>query len=53
VEGSEPWKPLAAFSSSFLSDLKTKRVGTYNREWHAEMVERESFIEDLMKRLGN
>jgi hypothetical protein len=38
--------------TSFLSDLKTERVGTDNREWHAEMVERESFVEDLMKRLG-
>jgi hypothetical protein len=39
--------------TSFLSDLKTERVGTDNREWHAEMVEREAFVEDLMKRLGN
>jgi hypothetical protein len=38
---------------SYLSDLKTERVGTDNREWHAELVERESFVEDLMKRLGN
>lgn len=38
---------------SFLSDLKTERVGTDNREWHAEMVERETFVEDLIKRLGN
>jgi len=38
---------------SYLSDLKTERVGTDNREWHAEMVERESFVEDLMKRLGS
>ena len=37
---------------SYLSDLKTERVGTDNREWHAEMVERESFVKDLMKRLG-
>ena len=39
--------------TSFLSDLKTERVGTDNREWHAEMVERETFVEDLIKRLGN
>jgi hypothetical protein len=39
--------------TSFLSDLKTERVGTDNREWHAEMVEREAFVEDLMKRLGH
>jgi len=38
---------------SYLSDLKTERVGTDNREWHAEMVERESFVEDLMRRLGS
>jgi hypothetical protein len=39
--------------TSFLSDLKTERVGTDNREWHAEMVERETFVGDLIKRLGN
>jgi hypothetical protein len=39
--------------TSFLSDLKTERVGTDNREWHAEMVERETFVEELIKRLGN
>jgi hypothetical protein len=39
--------------TSFLSDLKTERVGTDNREWHAELVEREAFVEDLIKRLGN
>lgn len=39
--------------TSYLSDLKTERVGTDNREWHAELVERETFVEDIMKRLGN
>jgi hypothetical protein len=38
---------------SFLSDLKTERVGTDNREWHAELVAREAFVEVLIKRLGN
>jgi hypothetical protein len=38
--------------TSFLSDLKTERVGTDNRKWHAEMVASESFVEDLIKRLG-
>jgi len=38
---------------SSLPDLKTDRVGTDNKEWHAEMVERETFVEDLIKRLGN
>jgi hypothetical protein len=33
--------------TSFLSDLKTERVGTDNREWYAEIVEREAFVEDL------
>jgi hypothetical protein len=36
---------------SFLSDLKTERVGTDNREWHAEFVEREIFVADLIRRL--
>lgn len=39
--------------TSYLLDLKTERVGTDNREWHAEMVEREALVEDLMKRLRN
>lgn len=38
---------------SFLSDLKTERVGTDNREWHAEFVEREIFVGDLIRRLEN
>ena len=44
---------LTEILTSFLSDLKTERVGTDNREWHAELVERESFVEDLVKRLGH
>ena len=38
---------------SFLTDLKTERVGTDNREWHAEFIEREIFVDDLIKRLEN
>lgn len=36
---------------SFLSDLKTERVRTENRELHAEFIEREIFVADLIKRL--
>jgi hypothetical protein len=36
---------------SFLSDLKTERVGTDNKGFHAELTERERFVEDLMNRL--
>jgi len=36
---------------SFLSDLKTERIGTDNRDWHAELAERENFVEDLINRL--
>ena len=36
---------------SFLSDLKTERVRTDNRELHAEFLEREVFVGDLIKRL--
>ena len=38
---------------SCLSDLKTERVRTENRELHAEFIERENFVGDLIKRLGN
>jgi hypothetical protein len=37
---------------SFLSDLKTERVGTDNKELHAAFVEREIFVGDLINRLG-
>jgi hypothetical protein len=36
---------------SYLSDLKTERVGTDNKKWHAEMVASEIFVEDLIQRL--
>ena len=36
---------------SFLSDLKTERVRTDNRLFHAELRERETFVEGLLDRL--
>jgi len=38
---------------SSLSDLKTERVHTENRELHAAFIEREKFVGDLIKRLEN
>jgi len=38
---------------SFLSDLKTERVRTDNRELHAEFIEREIFVADIINRLEN
>lgn len=38
---------------SLLFDLRTERVGTDNREWHAEFVEREALVDDLLRRLEN
>jgi hypothetical protein len=36
---------------SYLPDLATERVGTDNREWHAELREREAIIGEILKRL--
>ena len=36
---------------SYLPDLATERVGTDNREWHAELKEREVIIGEILKRL--
>jgi hypothetical protein len=36
---------------SYLPDLATERVGTDNREWHAELKEREAIIGEILKRL--
>lgn len=36
---------------SFLSDLQTERVGTDNREWHAQFVERETLINNVINQL--
>ena len=44
---------LAEILESCLSDLKTERVHTENRALHAEFIERENFVGDLIKRLQN
>ena len=36
---------------SYLPDLRTERVGTDNREWHAELVEQEAILDEILKRL--
>lgn len=36
---------------SYLPDLTTERVGTDNREWHAELKEQEVILGNLLKRL--
>ena len=36
---------------SYLPDLATERVGTDNREWHAELKEREATLGEILKRL--
>ena len=36
---------------SYLPDLKTERVGTDNREWHAELMEQEAILGDILKHL--
>jgi len=36
---------------SHLPDLATERVGTDNREWHAELKEREAILGEILKRL--
>ena len=36
---------------SYLPDLATERVGTDNREWHAELKEREAILGETLKRL--
>lgn len=37
---------------SYLPDLTTERVGTDNREWHAEMKEKEAILSEILKRLN-
>jgi hypothetical protein len=36
---------------SYLPDLATERVGTDNKEWHAELKEQEGVLGDILKRL--
>ena len=42
---------LIAALESYLPDLTTERVGTDNREWHAELKEREAILGDILNRL--
>ena len=42
---------LVSALESYLPDLKTERVGTDNREWHAELKEQEAVLGDILKRL--
>ena len=36
---------------SYLPDLTTERVGTDNREWHAELKETEATLGEILRRL--
>jgi hypothetical protein len=36
---------------SYLPDLATERVGTDNKEWHAELKEQETILGDILNRL--
>lgn len=36
---------------SYLPELTTERIGTDNREWHADLKEQESILRDLLQRL--
>lgn len=42
---------LVAALESYLPDLATERVGTDNREWHAELKEREAILAEILDRL--
>lgn len=42
---------LVAALESYLPDLATERVGTDNREWHAELKKRETILVEILKRL--
>lgn len=37
---------------SYLPDLATERVGTDNKQWHAELKEREAILREILKRLS-
>jgi len=37
---------------SYIPDLATERVGTDNRDWHAELKEREAVLGEILKRLN-
>lgn len=42
---------LVSALESYLPDLTTERVGTDNREWHAELKGQEAMLGDIVKRL--
>jgi ribosome-binding protein aMBF1 (putative translation factor) len=42
---------LVSALESYLPDLATERVGTDNKEWHAELKEQEATLGDILKRL--
>ncbi|MGB9082523.1 MAG: hypothetical protein WCD00_14590 [Desulfuromonadaceae bacterium] len=42
---------LVSALESYLPELATERVGTDNREWHAELKERESTLGEILNRL--
>lgn len=42
---------LVAALESYLPDLTTERVGTDNREWHAELREQEDILGGILNRL--
>lgn len=42
---------LVSALESYLPDLTTERVGTDNREWHAELKEQEEILCGILNRL--
>jgi hypothetical protein len=42
---------LVSALESYLPDLVTERVGTDNKEWHAELKEQEAILGDILNRL--
>lgn len=42
---------LVSALESYLPDLVTERIGTDNKEWHAELKEREAILGGILGRL--
>ena len=42
---------LVAALESYLPELTTERVGTDNREWHAELKDQEAILGEILNRL--
>lgn len=42
---------LVSALESYLPELTTERVGTDNREWHAELKDEEAVLGEILKRL--